>query len=193
MGAKLSSLMQQLVLGLSVLFLASGQAMATESNLGSQLPPSQLSIGNTFASAVNLFNDNYLFSIPAATTDSITSTISLSNVFGINNLQTSLYSGVNIVGGLPSGSLMATSNLLTFNGAGWTASSAIISPLMLTAGSYILHVTGNVVGTSGGNYAGVLNIAAVPEADEWLLMLAGFSLIGFITNRRKRSEELTFS
>jgi hypothetical protein len=132
-----------------------------------------------------------LFSIPAASTDSITSTISLGSIFGINSLQTSLYSGASIVGGVPSGSLMASSNLLTFNGAGWTSSSAIINPILLTAGSYILHVAGNVSGTSGGSYSGILNIASVPETDQWALMLAGFGLIGFMVNRRKRAVEFS--
>ena len=185
MRSKLSALMQHLFWGVSLLVVA-GQAQAVDINLGNQLPPSQLSIGNTFASTVGAFNDNYLFSIPAASTDSITSTISLGSIFGINSLQTALYSGASIVSGLPSGTLMATSNLLTFNGTGWTSSSAIINPIMLTAGSYILHVAGNVSGTSGGSYSGILNIASVPEADEWALMLAGLGLIGFIANRRKR-------
>lgn len=177
--------MRYATLGILTLSAVSGQAMAADTNLGNQLPPSQLIIGNTFASAVGQFNDNYLFSIPAASTDSITSTISLGSIFGINSLQTSLYDGAGIVSGIPSGTLMATSNLLSFNGAGWTASSAIINPIMLTAGNYILRVSGNVSGTSGGSYTGILNIVAVPEASEWVMLLAGFGLIGFIANRRK--------
>jgi hypothetical protein len=31
-------------------------------------------------------------------------------------------------------------------------------------------------------------ISPVPEASEWVLMLAGFGLIGFVANRRKRNE-----
>jgi hypothetical protein len=191
MRSKLSALMQHIVLGISMSLAVAGQANAADINLGNQLPPSQLSIGNTFAGTAGAFNDNYLFSIPAASTDSITSTISLGSIFGINSLQTSLYSGASIVSGVPSGSLMASSNLLTFNGAGWTSSSAIINPIMLTAGSYILHVAGNVSGTSGGSYSGILNIASVPEASEWALMLLGFGLIGFIANRRQRDTEFS--
>ncbi len=180
-----STLMRHAALGILAFFAVSGQVRAADTNLGNQLPPSQLTIGNTFANSVGQFNDNYLFSIPAASTDSITSTISLGSIFGINSLQTSLYGGTNVVSGIPSGTLMATSNLLSFNGAGWTASSAIINPIMLTAGNYILHVSGNISGTSGGSYTGILNIVAVPEASEWAMILAGFGLIGFIANRRK--------
>ena len=32
------------------------------------------------------------------------------------------------------------------------------------------------------------NVSPVPEADEWVLMLAGFSVIGFVAYRRKRNE-----
>lgn len=191
MKKELSTLTRHAALGMLALFAVSGQVRAADTNLGNQLPPSQLPIGNTFASAIGQFNDNYLFSIPAASTDSITSTISLGSVFGINSLQTSLYSGVAISGGIPTGLLMATSNLLAFNGAGWTASSAIMSPVILSAGSYILHVAGNVAGTSGGSYVGLVNITAVPEASEWAMMLVGFGLIGFIANRRKRHEEFS--
>lgn len=32
-------------------------------------------------------------------------------------------------------------------------------------------------------------VTPIPEPEEWVLMLAGFSLIGFIANRRKRTEK----
>ena len=193
MNQKISSLLRHAALGIFTLSAVAGQASAANIDLGSQLPPSQLSIGNTFASAVGVFHDDFLFSIPVASTDSITSTISLGNMFGISNLQTSLYSGTTIPLSMPNGTMLASSNLLSFSGTNWTASSAIINPITLGAGSYILHVMGNVTGTAGGSYAGVLNISAVPEADEWALMLAGFGLIGFIATRRKSSEELALA
>lgn len=46
------------------------------------------------------------------------------------------------------------------------------------------------VGDELGHAEDDFNVSPVPEASEWALLLAGFGLIGFITNRRKRQEDL---
>ena len=47
---------------------------------------------------------------------------------------------------------------------------------------------GDDIGDELGQAEDDLNVSPVPEASEWALMLAGFGLIGFIANRRKRNE-----
>jgi hypothetical protein len=50
---------------------------------------------------------------------------------------------------------------------------------------YSFVVTGNVTGTLGGSYGGVLQAVPVPEAESYTLMLAGLGLIGFMVSRRR--------
>jgi N-acetylglucosaminyldiphosphoundecaprenol N-acetyl-beta-D-mannosaminyltransferase len=172
--------------GLLALLVASGSVMAANTSLGAQTAPSILSIGNAFTSPQGQFYDNYLFSIPTASADSITSTISLGSVFGINNLETRLYSGTTISAGLPTGNLIATSTMLPVNGIGFNGTVAVINPITLSSGSYILSVMGSVVGTSGGSYAGTLNISPVPEIAEWTMLFFGLGMLGLVAARRKR-------
>lgn len=62
----------------------------------------------------------------------------------------------------------------------------VITPISLAANTYTLEVRGSVDGTFGGAYAGVLDIAPVPEPGGYALMLAGLALIGGIVARRRR-------
>lgn len=58
----------------------------------------------------------------------------------------------------------------------------------LVAGVYSLQVAGKVLGSKGGTYAGVVNmapIAPVPEPESWAMMAAGLATVGFISRRRK--------
>ena len=57
----------------------------------------------------------------------------------------------------------------------------------LTAGNYVLNITGIVAGILGGSYAGVLEgaTAPVPGPEIYALMLAGLGAVGFIARRRR--------
>lgn len=46
---------------------------------------------------------------------------------------------------------------------------------------------------SNGNLSYVAPVAAVPEPGEWLLMLSGLALIGFVATRRKDEGSMTFA
>jgi len=177
---------QLIVLGMAALFAFSGQARATTTDLGSQSAPVSLSYGGTYFAAQNQFYDEFLFSIQTNTVDSITSTINLGSLLGINNLQTRLYSGTVTTNGQPSGLLQAWSTAIPLSGPGYNGTIAVISPITLSAGSYVLQVRGDVVGTAGGSYAGVLNISPVPEIAEWAMLITGFGLLGFVAVRRGR-------
>lgn len=188
MNHKLSIATQHAVLALLALFALSGQAMATTTDLGAQAVPSILSFGNTFAAPLSPFYDNYMFSITTASVDSISASINFGNFLGINNLQSRLYSGSTMTAaGQPGGSLIATSYVYSGTIAGLSGTFAVIDPIALNSGNYTLQVSGDVTGTGGGIYAGVLNISPVPEAGEWAMMLSGLSLIGFIAARRRRN------
>jgi hypothetical protein len=175
-------------LGLSSMFMFSGQAMAITTNLGPQSAPVSLTYGGTYTAPQNQFYDEFLFSIQTNTVDSITSTINLGSLFGIDNLQTRLYTGTVTTTGTPDGLLQGWSTAITISGTGYSGTMAVISPITLNAGNYVLEVRGDVVGTAGGSYAGVLNIAPIPEPGEWALMLIGLGMIGFVATRRKDND-----
>lgn len=185
MNSKLSISTQLIVLGLSTLFALSGQAMATTTDWGAQTAPASLNFGDTFSAPQNQFYDNYMFSIPTASVNSISSTISFGNFLGINNLESRLYGGT-VTTGQPSGVLQAWSTAIPISGAGFSGTVAVINPITLGTGNYVLEVIGEVTGTAGGSYAGVLNISPVPEAGEWILLLFGLGMIGFIAVRRRQ-------
>jgi hypothetical protein len=175
-------------LGFSALFMFTSQSMANTTDLGPQSAPVSLTYGGTYTAPQTQFYDEFLFSIQTNTVDSITSTINLGSMLGINNLQTRLYSGTVTTTGVPNGLLQAWSTPIPISGTGYIGTIAVISPITLNAGNYVLEVRGDVVGTAGGSYAGVLNIAPIPEPGEWALMLIGLGLIGFVAFRRKQND-----
>lgn len=179
---------RNIIFGLAALFAFSGQANATTTDLGPLTPPSSLIYGNIFGAPQNQFYDDFLFNIPMATFSSITATINLGDFFGIDNLQSRIYSGTVTTTGVPSGLLEAWSNPIPIclGGSGSCIGTvAVINPITLGAGDYILEIRGDVVGTYGGGYAGLLNISPVPEAGERAMLLLGLGLIGFIAARHK--------
>jgi hypothetical protein len=75
----------------------------------------------------------------------------------------------------------------TFNANGALELSAVLAPSALGApGFYQFVVTGTTAGTAGGIYAGALSAVPVPEPKGWMLMLAGFGLVGMMVERAKR-------
>jgi hypothetical protein len=130
------------------------------------------------------FYDDFLFTVPAASANSIVSTIGLSNMLGIENLQVRLYNAAQNTP-LP---VLGTPNGIVIEG--WTAliapgsSLSIISPSNLSAGTYVLEVRGNVTGSAGGSYSGVLNVSPVPVPGA--LWFFGSALGGMLALRRQR-------
>lgn len=191
--SKVSVLSKFFALGISALFALSGQAMATTTSFTpNPLPiPDSINFGNSFSTASTaMFYDDYLFSIPAATFDSITSTLSLGSYLGISNLQARLYSGTinDVTTGLPSNGLLeAWSQPIMFGASGYTGTVALVSPINLSSGNYILEVRGQVVGTSGGSYSGTLNINPVPEVAPWAMLLLGMLMTSLVIARRNHN------
>jgi PEP-CTERM motif len=159
----------------------------TTLNIGSL--PTSADYGNTFASASSTpFYDAYYFTIPEAFATSVTTSVTVGSLLGINGLQARLYSGhTNPTSGLSSGSFLYQGWSTQISaGPGVTLDTVVLSPsLPLIAGDYTLQVRGTVSGLGGGSYAGTLNLTPVPEAETYAMFLAGLGLMGIMSRRRK--------
>ena len=131
------------------------------------------------------FYDDYVFDVSASQANSITSTISLSNLLGIDNLQVRLYQSPVNLNLLPIlGNPTVVPYLLTvydgwsapMNFANFTGTTAILPITPLAAGRYVLEVRGTSVGTAGGSYTGLLNVTPVPLPPALSLLLGGIGL-----------------
>jgi hypothetical protein len=133
------------------------------------------------------FYDDFVFTIADAAANSITSTIDFGDIFEISNLQVRLYnaagqSSLPVVGTPVGGVIDAWSTAISYNGG--TGTVAVLENTILSAGTYVLEVRGNITGQFGGSYSGVLNVAPVPvPAALWLF---GSGIAGLIAARRRR-------
>jgi hypothetical protein len=121
---------------------------------------------------------------------SVTTSVTIGELLGINNLQARLYSGhSNTLTGTPSSSgSFISQGWITQLGAALsvTLKTVVLSPLNpLLAGNYTLQVRGTVSGLGGGTYAGTLNLTPVPKVKTYAIFLVGLGLMGFISRRRK--------
>ena len=142
------------------------------------------------------FTDAFTFTVPtSAAFSAFSATINLGNVLSIANFQAALFTGTPlaaIFGGTGAGSHVgfAGSTSGAVSGLAWNSGSGGIITLStpsLAAGSYTLQIRGLVNGTNGGSYAGVMNVAPVPEASTMALMLAGLGIVGAIVVRRRNA------
>jgi len=159
-------------------------------DLGVLSLPRSLTFSNTFTpesmaalglTPADTFYDNYAFTIPDASFSSITATFNLADVLQVTDLQARLYSGTLST---------AVSTLVTWSapittGVGFQNA---ISPITLGSGSYVLQVRGQVTGTAGGSYVGLLNVSSVPEPQSAALLGAGL-LAGVLGLRRRNSHQ----
>jgi PEP-CTERM motif len=197
---KISSLrLSQAVAAVAALVSLSAMAQTAPvgpSDLGLLNVPFTVSYGDTFTapqtpvgSGLYSFYDAYTFTIGgAAAYDSFTATINLGNVLNIANLQAALFNGQALQG--PGSHIGYTGGSTggVVSGMAWNSGSGgfiTLSSPSIAAGTYTLEVRGKVTGTNGGSYAGVMNLAPVPEASNVALMLAGFGVFGAIAARRR--------
>lgn len=134
----------------------------------------------------DFFYDDYAFQIDGSTFNSLTATIDLGTWFDISNLQVRLYQGnlLTTTTGPAGPALVAAWSAQTLTAQSSGGDVQLIAPINLLPGSYVLEVRGSITGTNGGSYAGVLNLAPVPEPGAVGMMLAGFGLLGFLARRR---------
>jgi hypothetical protein len=136
------------------------------------------------------FYDDFLFTITGATADSITSTINVKDILSITNLQVRLYDAsgqtkLPVLKGPIGGAIDAWS--IAISGGGTTEEIQVLPATVLTAGTYVLEVRGDVNGTAGGSYAGLLNLAPVPLPACLPLLLSGLGALGTALRRRVRA------
>jgi hypothetical protein len=123
------------------------------------------------------FIDDYFFQIAPAQADVVSSTIGESGVFNISNLFAEIYSLTSNPGGLVTTTPLGTVDYATILPSG-DATYLQINPTLLTAGSYVLQISGTANGTMGGSYQGDLNLTAVPLPAPLWLLLSGLGALG---------------
>lgn len=64
----------------------------------------------------------------------------------------------------------------------WALGNTLLNP-----GVYYVTVGGTVDGSSGGAFAGTINVSPIPEPETYALMLAGLGLVGYLGHRRRRT------
>ncbi|RTL41958.1 MAG: PEP-CTERM sorting domain-containing protein [Burkholderiales bacterium] len=147
--------------------------------------------GNSFSPA-DTFYDTYTFTVPASGLSSFVASLDLGTLLSITNLQSRLYAGTPQAAGtamagnpaLINAWSTAQSNPSTVaNGSGPFNMMDVPS---LAAGTYTLEVRGQVVGTAGGAYAGLINVAQVPEPTTYLMLGLGLAVMA-LKIRRKTS------
>lgn len=136
------------------------------------------------------FYDDYIFTIAAGNVDSVTSTIDLAGVYGINNFQVRLFSVADALTpgatGYPGSAPIpgwTQAYDCTTGSISCTGTVSIIAPYSLTAGTYDLQIRGTTE-VGGGSYAGVLNVTPVPLPAAFPLLMSGMGLLGGIARRR---------
>lgn len=140
-------------------------------------------------SAADFFLSDYGFSIGSSGSfSSAVVTFNLGTILGLSNLTFNLLSGTPWAGAVPtalSAAQIASRNS-SILASSWNSGGAqVINPMTLGSGDYTVQVRGQVTGQFGGSYAGVLNVAAVPEPSGVLLGLAGLGFLGFAMRRAK--------
>ncbi len=185
---------------LSSLFMAGALALAFNAQaavgtaaspntiyLGALSAPASINYGDTFyAPTSQRFYDDFTFTVsPEASLSSITASINLGAFFGINNISARLYQGSGPFSGASTPLMQAWSAPFSAGG-GLTGSTTVISVPSLAANTYTLEIRGDVVGSAGGSYSGVLNLAPVPEPETYGMMLVGLGLVGFAARRKSK-------
>lgn len=161
-------------------------------NLGNVAVPSSINYGQSYspASSGTTFWDDYTFTLTDASANSVTSSISLTNLLGISDMQARLYTGSNhYTGPVPSPdyALLEAWGAVADLGSGVSLTTVVLNPLVLAAGTYTLQLRGKVTGLAGGSYAGILNVAPVPEPQTSVMLFSGLLLLTLMTIRRKNN------
>ncbi len=194
LGASASTSAEQLTLGYET--TASGTVITS---LTPQMPNAANFYGNSFSAPTTTvpgsgtpgdgFYDAFLFVVPDASIDSITTSIDLTDISSISNLQVRLFDfSLNPTPNEPNPPngpvINASWNQVPLSG-GETEMIDTIPTTTLTAGTYVLEVRGNVIGANGGSYSGTLNVSPVPVPGALPLLLSGLGLLGGAASRRR--------
>jgi hypothetical protein len=140
---------------------------------------STYTIGSDGLALGDSFIDTYLFDIANdyAFTVGTTVSINIGNLYKLDNLAAHFFRASN---DLISNAFTLTST--TNNGI--QVDSLYLDTTLPSGNDYKFVVSGTVNGTVGGSYGGVLQATPIPEADSYLLMLAGLGIVGIAIRRR---------
>lgn len=130
------------------------------------------------------FYDDYVFTVANSTVDAASFVLNEGTTLAVTDLQMRLYStsgnnNLPVLGDAPAGLLAGWSNAISTNG-----STSNLDTTMLTAGTYVLEVRGDVTGTGGGSYAGLIDLQPVPLPAALPLVLSGLGLFGGLARKR---------
>lgn len=150
---------------MSVLFAVSAEAAVTV------IPATGLSTTFSWSSGIGMANDS--FSIAVAGPSSIGVTLTDCCVPGDEF------------------ALKLDGNVITWDSAGYVGGyfTGIANNVSLAAGSHTFDIflTALAPGyTAGGAYANFGAVTAVPEAETYAMLVAGFSLLGVLSRRKKK-------
>jgi hypothetical protein len=130
------------------------------------------------------FYDDYMFTVAASTADSVSSTIDLGTL-AVTGLQERLYK---VTGNTPlpvlgdSAGPWSATVPFTVPGVA-TGETTVLTPEMLTSGTYVLEIRGTATGANGGGYTGQLDLQPVPLPAALPLLLCGLGLLGGAVRR----------
>ena len=129
------------------------------------------------------FYDDYVFTVASSTVDAASFLLNEGSALAISDLQMRLYSisgnSLPVLGDSPAGLVANWSNPISTDG-----SQSDLARSMLTAGTYVLEVRGDVTGQSGGSYAGLIDLQPVPLPAALPLLLSGLGLLGGVASKR---------
>jgi hypothetical protein len=130
------------------------------------------------------FYDDYIFTVANSTVDAASFLLNESSTLAISDLQMRLYSTTGntppVLGDSPAGLQANWSNPISTNG-----SQSNLATTMLSAGTYVLEVRGDVTGQNGGTYTGIIDLQPVPLPAALPLLLSGFGLLGGLARKRR--------
>lgn len=158
---------------IAVVAAAATMGSVQAQDLGTLSPTTQTQTG--FYASGESFVDIYNFTIDAQYQTLLASAVNFTpsgtdpSMTHVTDLTLTLFGGSNATG-----SALAT--VSSSNGSLIDWSSALIS------GSYSARISGLADGGAGGGF--LFSVAATPEPAEWMMLLAGLMVVGFIARRR---------
>ncbi len=132
------------------------------------------------------FYDDYVFTIAGAVANSVTSTISMGTLLGINNLQARLFqltSPLPYIGAPPSGPSIQAWGAAFSCGSGCSGETVVLQNTVLAPGTYVLELRGIVSGSLSGSYGGALNLTPIPVPAAVWLFGSALALIAVMRRR----------
>lgn len=167
-------------LAASSLLASSAFAAVSLGTLSPAGPNSSAPIYGSHTGGLFSFTDEFTFSVDtSAAVGSSATSVQLTtfppSMSGVNLSSMQLfYQG--------SGSPLATATITSGScGTGCSFQVASLSYLPLLSGIsdwYSIKVTGDTVGFTSGSYGGTVEVTAVPEPQEWAMLLLGLGMVG---------------